>query len=82
MKIIRKAHAENQVVHRLTPRSENKLFAIFGTGILGVHYWALLFDKIAKIPTSPTWLFLTIPFTYATILQVAHRWLLAFRVFL
>jgi hypothetical protein len=81
MKIIRKATAENQVVPRFgfpTPRSENILFAIFGAGILGVHACALLFDKINTIPTSPTWLFLTIPFTYATVLQVAHMTLVSF----
>jgi hypothetical protein len=77
MKIIRKATAENQIVLPnprfcfSIPRFENKLFAIFGAGALDVQACALIFDKIATISTSPTWLFLSIPFTYATILQVA-----------
>ena len=66
MKITRQAPAENDGVSR----RNKKLFAILGAGILSVNAFAFIFGATAIVPLSPMCLLLTIPFTYATILQV------------
>jgi hypothetical protein len=74
MKITGQVPADNagDFETRRCSRRNNKLFAILGTSILGVYLIARIFFKTVMVQSAPPMLlFLSIPFTYAAILQVA-----------